>query len=84
MLTLLGEYRRQIALRAELGDYVAIVGSHKDVEAADDILVLDVLQQPNLSVQHLFQSLAADLGQADNFHGDGTVIPVVFALKDLA
>lgn len=84
ILTLLREDRSEIALRAELSDDVAIVGSHQNVKAADHILMLDVLEKPNLSVQHLFQSFAANLGKADDFDSDRAVISVVFALEDFA
>lgn len=41
--------------------------------------MLDILQQSNLSVEHLFQPLAAYFCQADYFHSHRAMIPIILS-----
>jgi hypothetical protein len=77
-----GEVGKKIAVRAILGDDVAVCGSLVDFEAFDDVGVVESLQNLNLIVQHLEAGFAVLL-EFDDFDGAVGVITVAAALVDL-
>lgn len=59
----------EVALVAELGDDVAIIGGAEDVVALEDVGVAEFLERLDLALEHLLLGLALDGADVDDLDG---------------
>jgi hypothetical protein len=63
----------ETAAVAELGDEVAVVGAFEDLDAANDVGVVEGADDRDLLLEQLFQLLEGQRGQLDHLHRKGLV-----------
>lgn len=82
--TFAGEKGGKVTILAELSDDVAVVGRHQDLQAAYDVVMIDLSEQLDLLNEEALETFGASSGEGNNFESYRTRVGVISALEDLA